>query len=127
MKIDAQISINASYEDRIVIKVYDKSASTTFLELNLTREQWVNASMNQLAHCDVNHAEVLHPERIGKRMEMDTLIFEAPTRADAAWARDNAALYVPDGWVPDMGFGTRGSFYTKDGQRYAQTTIRRWV
>jgi hypothetical protein len=127
MKIEAQVSILAQYTDDIIISVHDKTSSTTFLELVLSREQIVNAAMNRLAHCDVKSAEVIHPERIGKKMEMDTIHFVVPIDADADYARDNVGLHLPGGWVPDMSFGSQGSFYTKDGMHYAQTVIRRWV
>lgn len=127
MDIKAQISIAAQYDDKIFISVRDTSSNTTFLEMTLSREQLINASMNRLHNTNVQEATVNHLDRVGKKMEMGTIHFEAPIDADAAWARDNVALYVPEGWIPDMGFGTQGSFYTKNGVHYAQTTIRRWV
>jgi hypothetical protein len=130
MKIEAQIDIRASYDDAIVIEVRDKASSTIFLSMVMTREQFINASMNKLGCTDVKEAKVRHLERVGKELKLDTLTFEI-----SDWGyKDNlpetiklAYKNCPDGWIPDVSFSSQGSFYTgDDGKRYARTTIRRW-
>lgn len=132
MKIDAQITILSSYDDSIKIKVYDKTSGTTFLDLTLTREQFINATMNRLGNTEVESAHLCNLDKVGKTMEMETLEFEMP---DGSEFRDKevAASLVhekcPDGWIPDTSFSSQNSFFTKmkSNGRYARTTIRRWV
>lgn len=42
-------------------------------------------------------------------------------------AADIADRVCPDGWIADHYFNSQNSFYYKDGQTWARTTIRRWV
>lgn len=131
MKIEAQIDIIASYDDAIVINIRDKASNTVFIEMVMTREQFINATMNRLGCTAVKEAEVNHLDRVGKKMEMGTLTFEVP---DRGYQEDNlpeviklAYKHCPDGWKPDTSFSSKGSFYRgDDGKRYARTTIRRW-
>lgn len=132
MKVDAQITILSSYDDSIKLKVYDKTSGVTFLDMTLTREQFINATMNRLGNTDVKSTYLCHLDKVGKTMEMQTLEFEMP---DGSEFRDKevAAKIVhekcPDGWTPDTGFSSQNSFFTKmkSNGRYARTTIRRWV
>jgi len=134
MKINAQITILASYDDSISMKVYDKTSGTTFLDMTLTREQFINATMNRLGNTDVESAHVCNLDKIGKTMEMQTLEFEMPQGSeyhDKETAMEIAKEKCPDGWTPDLGFSSQNSFFTKvkmkSNSRYARTTIRRWV
>lgn len=131
MKIEAQIDIRASYDDAILIEVRDKASNVVFLSMVMTREQFINASMNKLGCTDVKEAVVHHLERVGKEMEMDTLTFEIPDfgyKGNLPETIKIARKNCPDGWIPDVSFSSQGSFYTgDDGKRYARTTIRRWV
>lgn len=133
MVIDAQISIIARYENEVVIKVYDKGSSTTFIELTLTHEQFVNAAMNRLSNCDVKKAVVMSLDRVGKTMEHKTLEFELPLYSDSddrsrkARARECLPSVTPEGWLAEDSFSSQGSFFETDGVEYARTTIRRYV
>jgi hypothetical protein len=33
----------------------------------------------------------------------------------------------PESWEPDTSFSSQGSFFTKGEEKWAKTTIRRWV
>lgn len=131
MEINANITITASYDDEITITVEDRTSSVRFLEMKLTREQFINAAMNRLGCTDVKHAEVRGLEKIGKKMEMQN--FEFPLPADITYETKHVKTVetvkecCPKGWVPDLSFSSRESFFTKDGKEYARTTIRRWV
>lgn len=131
MKIEAQIDIRASYDDAIYIEVRDKASATIFLNMVMTREQFINATMNRLGCTEVKEAEVYHLERVGKEMEMDTLTFEIPDWGYKGNLPETIKLaheHCLDGWIPDVSFSSQGSFFTgDDGKRYARTTIRRWV
>lgn len=130
MKIDAQIDIRASYDDAISIEVRDKASNTIFLSMVMTREQFINAAMNRLGCTEVKEAEVFHLDRVGKMMEMDTLTFEIPDwgyKGNLPETIKLAHQHCPDGWIPDIHFSSKESFYQgDDGKRYARTTIRRW-
>jgi hypothetical protein len=132
-KFKAQISILASYDDLIKITISDKDASLDIIELNLTREQFINATMNRLSNTDVISSVAYGIENLGKTLEMDTLAFEIPPGLLRSKSVDktlqNLALKsTPEGWYPDMIFNSKNSFFsTKDGKHYARTTIRRWV
>ena len=125
--LEAQISIISSYDDEITITVHDKTSGISFLELVLTREQFVNAAMNHLGRCEVKKAGVRGMENVGKTMEMKSFSFEIPS-----WNNKEAAIEIvqklcPEGWEPELYFGSQDSFFRKEGKEYARTTIRRWV
>jgi len=127
MKIDAQISIIASYDNCIWIKIHDKASSATFVELELTNEQFVNAAMNRLGNTEVKSAEVHRLERVGKTLEHKPLEFPVINWHDVDEARRLVKDFCPKGWIPDMGFESQYSFFEKNGTHHARTTIRRWV
>jgi hypothetical protein len=128
----AQISIIATYDDVIRIEVYDKNAVITFLEMEMTREQFINAVMNRLGNTDVEHAWIRRPDLIGKFRETKPMEFPIPenTPRYGDGANEIACKTVtnlcPDGWEPQMYFGSKGSFFERDGKPWARTTICRW-
>jgi uncharacterized membrane protein len=131
-KFNAQISILASYDDLIKITISDKDASLDIIELNLTREQFINATMNRLSNTEVSSSVAYGIENIGKKLEMDTLVFEIPKGLLRLESVDKtlqklALKSTPEGWYPDMNFNSQNSFFGKDGKHYARTIIRRWV
>lgn len=132
MKIDARITILGSHNDgKVTIEIEDRTSSTTFATVTMTADQFVGAALGRLAcsHCE---CEVIHAERIGKKMETGNLEFEIP---DVGYDRDkktDAASVVakrecPAGWIPDLYFGSQGSFYRDGEKQMARCTIRRWV
>lgn len=129
--INAEITISARYEDAIIIKVHDIDSSTTFVELTLTREQFINAAMNRLSNCGVEKASVMHLDRVGKTMELKSFEFELPEGVDYTSNEEEicriARQTVPEGWTPDLYFRSQNSFFKKDKKHFARTTIRRWV
>jgi hypothetical protein len=127
-KINAQITITASYNDSISITISDKDSSTAFLQMVLTREQFINATMNRLAQTEVGSAFIENIERVGKHLELDTLVIEIPKYGDRELASKIARGKCPYGWVPDIYFQNQDSFFTgEDRKHYARTMIRRWV
>lgn len=127
-KINAQITITAAYTDSIAITITDKDSSTAFLQMVMTREQFINATMNRLAQTEVGSAFIENIERVGKHLELDTLVVEIPKHGDTASAGKIAQEQCPEGWVPDLYFQSQNSFFTGDDRKnYARTTIRRWV
>jgi hypothetical protein len=129
-KIKAQITISASYNDSITITITDKAASTSFLQMVMTREQFINATMNRLAQTDVESTMIHDLERVGKKQEMDTLVVEIAKYGDTRLAIANAQKECPEGWLPDLTFQSQNSFFSEgepESKHFARTTIRRWV
>jgi hypothetical protein len=117
----------AMYEDAIVIRIRDKSAGISFIEMTMTREQWVNATMNRLAGCSVKSAEVRGLDLVGKTAERKILEFEIPEFRDREYAIKNVHIHCPGGWTADDDFDSQDSFFEKDDKNYARTSVRRWV
>lgn len=130
MKIEVSIDIRASYDDKITINIYDKISGTMFFEAVMTNEQFINATMNRLAHTPITSASLNHIERVGKKLELDTFVFEIPRNCDDEYAKTNVDILVraiPGNWVAEKSFSSQNSFFSKDDKYYARTTIRRWV
>ncbi len=128
--IDILARYDPNHESKIVISVYDDLSHQRFLDLEMTPEQFVNAAMNRMAHTEMVSATLFNLERIGKKLETRNFEFELPDhRFDkrVEIARETVKKVIPDGWTPDMGFSSQGSFFTRDEKPYARTTIRRWV
>jgi predicted metal-dependent hydrolase len=129
-RIKSQITISASYNDSITITVTDKAASTSFLQMVMTREQWINATMNRLAQTDVESTMIHDLERVGKKMELDTLVVRIAKYGDSRSAIANAQKECPEGWLPDLTFQSQTSFFSEGEEpekHFARTIIRRWV
>ena len=77
-QINLQITVTATYEDSIRISLYDNDSCLTFLEMEMTREQFINATMNRLGNCNVEKSTVRSLELVGKKREGDTLEFKLP-------------------------------------------------
>jgi hypothetical protein len=126
-KLDARISIIPSYDDAITITIHDETAGIGFLEIVLSREQFINATMNHLGRTEVKSAVARGLEIVGKTMEQQPFTFEIPSWHDKDAAVKLAQKLCPAGWTPDLHFGSQDSFFHKDGKVFARTTVRRWV
>jgi hypothetical protein len=129
-QINLQITVTATYEDSIRISLYDTDSCLTFVEMEMTREQFINATMNRLGNCNVEKSTVRSLELVGKKREGDTLEFKMPDvsiRNQRETAVEEALRLCPEGWEPATAFSSQGSFFTKDGEQWARTPIMRWV
>ncbi len=127
---DGRITILASSEG-VKIEISDNDASSTFVEVFLTPEQFTSA-IGRLAFtkCEVN---VNRLERVGKTHKHRVLEFMIPKEISAshnAKELHKIAQQLLDmegnGEVADGGFGSQDTFFTKDGIPYARTIARRW-
>lgn len=129
MKINADITI-ISDRDGVRIEIRDRDASVMMIKLDLSSKQFTSA-IGRLAHTEVRDCEVYGLDKIGKRQETDTLEFclDVDKWVDKTknQARKKVIENCPEGWEPDMNFGSQDSFFNKDGKEWARTTIRRWV
>lgn len=133
MKINGQISIcggrTTPRDGKVKIEVRDADSGTLFCEIAMTDSQFIEAAMGGLAQQECE-CEVFNLERVGKKMEMDTLTFEMPKVEydERDFAANTAAVAAcPAGWVPDLYFGSQTSFFRDGEKQMARTTIRRWV
>ena|ERR1700741_363139 len=115
-------------QDSTVIEIIDASSSMTFVTVTLTPEQ-LSMALSRLSHtpCKI---ETRGLEKIGKTLEVSNLQFEITdtnynTRRQSAYK--TALDLCTDGWIPDNYFESQSSFFTKEGNNYAQCTVRRWV
>ena len=135
MKLKGKLTISRQQgggkDDRICISIVDEDAAVEFVEAELTLEQYALAITGLgRVECDV---EVRGLDKVGKRMELDTLIFPLKIADDdygtgrKAHATKRAKEACPAGWVPDCYFNSQGSFFQRDGETWARCSIRRWV
>ena len=134
MKINGQVTISGGRmtprDGKVRIEIRDEESGTMFCEIVMTDSQFIEAAMGGLAQQECE-CEVFNLDRVGKKMEMDTLEFEMPEVTTYAQrdgvAKALAAANCHAGWTPDLYFGGQKSFF-KDGEKQmARTTIRRWV
>lgn len=127
MEINASLTLLFN-EDGLRIEIRDSDASSILFQGNLTPECSCQA-LSRLMNVPIEKAEVFNLERAGKKLEHK--MFEFFMGGDFHNERDRAVEMIasrcPEGWVPDMGFSSQGSFFRKDEERWARTTIRRWV
>jgi len=115
--------------ERISIRIRDERAGIEFVEATLTLEQYALAISGQgYVPCEV---VVQGLENVGKRLEVDTLEFPLGCSEYGGKRKEiaaqQAAEWCPAGWLPDTRFGSRGSFFQRDGETWARCTIRRWA
>jgi len=128
VNIQAKLTLLVS-GDHVTIEVHDETAAVKFLTLELTAEQFC-AALGRLARVPCQSAKVTELDLVGKRHECKT--FEFPLPDGAGWRDKEAATaevrrVCPEGWGPDIYFNSQNSFFDRDGKRWAQTIIRRWV
>ncbi len=113
--------------DGLTIELQDKASSIRFIEIELDPQQVVEAfSRRSRTPCNISCRGL---EKVGKRMVMGNLEFEMPehnyTNRDII-AKQAAERACPVGWESDMYFGSRDSFFRKNGKEFAKTIMRKW-
>ena len=128
MKINAQISMLFG-EDGLTIEIRDDDASITFVNIHMTPSQ-VTQAFSRLMNTRVEKCEIRGIEHVGKVMEWRDFEFpiaESGYNQRKLLAAEKVKEVCPEGWIPSTYFGSKDSFFQKDGVPYAKTTIRRWV
>ena len=116
--------------DSISIEIHDDKSNITICRGKITLENYAKVLTGlHGVEFDYEHGDL---SKVGKEMEVGEHRFELPSDSydreeRLRVARDEAIATCPEGWKPDMYFGSRDSFYAKDGKNYARCTIRRWV
>jgi hypothetical protein len=87
--------------------------------------------MNRLGRTDVQKAEIMDIERLGKTMEINHFEMEIPEELRNKKEEEIISKLIisacPDDWDPDLYFHSKGSFFEKNGKEYVSVTLRRWV
>ena len=129
MEIKGSVTILFS-DEGMVIEVRDDDAAVNFLNVKLNQKQTCQV-LSRLGNVKPEKCEVFGLHKIGKKMEHETLEFEFPDNTTYS-NRENLASEIaktkcPEGWEPDLYFGSKNSFYYENGKFYARCTIRRWI
>ena len=125
---NAKISILVD-GDKTRIEIKDGDAAVTFIRVELTPEQ-LSKCLSRLSSVECK-ATVDNLEHVGKTHTCKR--FEFPLTDDVNYdnkkeiAKELAVSLCPDGWEPDLYFGSQDSFFTKGDEQWAKCTIRRWV
>ncbi len=125
---DGRITILSDNEG-VDIELRDYGSSIDFVKVRLTSEQFTKAlSRLSFTECEV---EVFHLDLVGKTQIHKNFEFEMPDgvsfKDEKKVAEEIVKRDCPEGWEPDLYFGSQNSFFTKDDKKYARTIIRRWV
>ena len=127
MKLKGQLTLLFN-QDGMHIEIRDPASGKTFISLELDAKQTCQA-LSRLGH---THCEMkVHDlDKVGLTKEWKP--WEFPCGGNV-WdqgkhhIRKKACDLCPEGWEPDLGFNSQGSFFTKGDVPWARTTIRRWV
>ena len=133
MEHKAKLSISrpsCSNGDKFIsIKVEDVDAGITFLALEIDYASFAEVITGMsMVDCSM---EVRNLKNVGKSIERDNIEFPISyegyrsERKDAAI--EAARSHTPEGWEFSEYFGSQNSFFSKDGETWARTSIYRWV
>lgn len=119
-------------EDKTTIELRDRNAATIFARVELTAVQ-LSQMLSRISNTDCQ-CEVFGLDRVGKKHEHETWEFEISQDLRGSqnseelhkMALKSLALAGMD-WMPDGYFGSKDSFFTRDGKDFARVTIRRWT
>jgi hypothetical protein len=116
-------------EGYISITIEDKPSRCRVLEVTLDLKTFAECVTGLGSRsCALKVQNVF--DKIGRKMEHRTFEVEVPTTAYENRERVASEIIerqCPEGWEPVFYFGSRDSFFTKDGKSYVKTTIRRWL
>jgi len=125
---DGRITMLADRDNGFTIELVDNEASTTFVRVHLTADQFM-AAMARLGYtpCTI---EVMALDRVGKKHEHKAFAFEMPEcdwKSQKETAKRLVTQKCPEGWIPDIGFSSQNSFFKNGDKNMARTIIRRYI
>lgn len=125
MTLKANVSILVG-SDGATIEIRDGLSRIRFVKLTLTPEQLCRALSREVEiECEM---QVTGLDKVGKKMEMANIEFEMPEEnRNKELAARLAGEKCPDGWQPDLYFGSKDSFFNRNGKLWGRTIIRRWI
>ena len=116
--------------DYIAVAIDDADASLReVVKIELSLEEYARAITGICSRPGKGVVREKQLRHIGKKMEHKSLVFELTQDAyrNKDMAKMMAADVCPEGWEPDLYFGSQESFFCKGRKNFARTTIRRWV
>ena len=117
--------------DITTIELFDSESVQVFARVTLTNDQL--ASMLSRLHRTDCKIQVKNLELVGTKMEHQSFEFEIDKEMQySRISINNHCLKALDDkgmaeWIPDNHYGSKDTFFEKDGKAFARTTIRRWV
>lgn len=124
-----KISMFVDFEGT-TIELFDSKSAKTFARVKLTNDQL--ACMLSRLHRTDCQIEVDNLDLIDKQMEHKKFEFEINEQMRTSKSALNQhclkALISQNmsDWLPENFYGSKDSFFSKDGKHFARTTIRRW-
>lgn len=115
-------------EDGIKLEIQDKESGRRFLKGIISPADF--CSMMGRVACVPVELEVQDLDKVGRKQEMRTWEFEVPDVSYSerkSTAATLAQINCPKGWVPDVCFGSKDSFFKEGDVNWARTIIRRWL
>lgn len=117
--------------DYISIKFRDESSRTGFMEARIRYADFAEAltGLSEVP-CEIT---VRGLNRVGKQQEIDKIEFKVAGAKHKygeelrRLAENSAKEHTPEGWEADKYYGSQNSFFTRYGETWARTTIRRWI
>lgn len=120
--------------DEVRLEIRDEGASITFLTTIISPEDFCRLLSRQANVKTISQIRGI--DKIGKKMEHKPFEFKLPDGFQRAY-KDNgeqdillkslADSQLKEGWEADRYFGSQGSFFEKDGEKWARVTIRRYI
>lgn len=116
-------------DDGLKIEIEDRSSGLTFARIKLNQKETCQA-LSRLSYTNCE-CEVYNLNKVNKKMILKPFEFKLPEGVDyynrITLARKTVLELCPEGWEPDLGFGSQGSFFTKDKESWATTIIRSYI
>ena len=130
-ELKGKIDLLFDRDHGLQISVKDVNSNVTFLELKVSPEDVCALLSRQvMIPCYMTIAEI---EKVGKyhrHKKFEFLIDTELPSYDSGYREVVKQLAIekcPDGWMPDLYFGSKDSFFKKDGQDYARCIIRQYI
>ena len=131
MKMDKPTITILVNDDHVTIELDDRKSGCRIADIKLTSEQFTTA-LSRLRHIPCK-MEVFNLDKINKKIERKQFGFELGKVSELGYggwkekARKKVKELVPEGWEPDLYFGSQSSFKPVGDMVIASTFIKRWV
>jgi hypothetical protein len=117
-------------QEGTTIELHDSKSSTRFATIKLTNDQLASA-LSRVSHTDCS-IELVGLDKVNKKMQCQHYVFEIneEMRGIRGALNQKCLKSLQDDnmtdWIPDGYFGSKNSFFKKDGKYYARAVIRKW-
>ena len=111
--------------EKIVISIEDRDAVVRFVEVELDLPEFAKAITGQgNINCELKYRNL---EVLGKKRETKEITFKISDKyihSDRKQLAIEAAKeHTPEGWIASEYYGSQSSFFTKNNEQWAKTTI----